>query len=533
MNETSQTQPDPDGELVLEIRHEPVSELDLDNPLQANRFFSLLADAMGSPGPSREASPKAAGDATGELCTDSFTVRAVPSDPRPDAPKGFPLQVLENVVAEEPSAFRYAYRGAARLCLGQQVEAFDDLDKAVELDPDYVPAYVIRGIMWANMDGPYAPYEDLELATKRDPRWPRSEIAARIGPRIADRDASEDFAAALELDPDCVPAIVALSRCLINAELYKPAGKQLGRALALNPGYREGYVQRARAFMFMGRYPQALADLERAAEIDPGSTIIPRLRSNVLFLADRHKEALQVMDGNVERFQHDIDLRYHRGLIRQLCRRLDSAEQDFSHVIKVQSMPYLVLMQRGALRSLMGRYTDAITDYEAALNIQPDDEAARFCMGRAKLALQRYPEALADLHKALEYAPTSIHIFLARAEVHMRMRDFEKAHSDVAAALALNPDHVDAYLLRGCLRIEQAEYRMGISDLKFVLSENPTDSMAHFYMALAEARKGRRKASRKGAARAFHLAEQQGNWDIMRLTQEHFPGMGQGPRRPR
>ena len=181
----------------------------------------------------------------------------------------------------------------------------------------------------------------------------------------------------------------------------------------------------------------------------------------------------------------------------------------------------------------MGKHADAITDYEAALNFRTDDVTARLCKGRDKLTLQRYPEALEDLHKALEYAPMSIHTLLARAEVHMRMRDFDEAHSDVAIALELNPDYVDAYMLRGCIRIEQAEYRLGISDLKFVLSESPVDSMALCYMALAEAHKGRKKVSRKGAARAFHLAEQQGNWDVMRLVQEHFPGMGQGPRRPR
>lgn len=193
-------------------------------------------------------------------------------------------------------------------------------------------------------------------------------------------------------------------------------------------------------------------------------------------------------------------------------------------------MPYMALMQRGVLRGLMGKHTDAITDYEAVINFQPDDVTARLCKGRAKLTLRRYPEALEDFHKALEYAPTSIHTLLARAEVCMRMRDFDKAYSDVAAALELNPDYVDAYMLRGCIRIEQAEYRLGISDLKFVLSENPTDSMALCYMALAEARKGRKKVSRKGAARAFHLAEQQGNWDVMRLVQEHFSGMGRRPR---
>ena len=330
-----------------------------------------------------------------------------------------------------------------------------------------------------------------------------------------------------------MPAIVALSRCVINAELYQLARKQLSRAIALKPGYRESYVQRARAFMFMGRYPQALADLKRAAKIDPGSTIIPRLRSNILFLADRHEEALRVMDGAVEQFRHDLALRHHRGLIRQLCRRLDLAEQDFSHVIQKQSMPYLALMQRGVLRILMGRHTDAIADYEAVIIFQPDDDAAHLCKGRANLALQRYPEALEDLHKAIEYAPTSINALLARAEVRMRMRDFEEAHADVAAVLELSPDCVDAYLLRGCIRIEQAEYRMGIADLKFVLSEIPTDGMALCYMALADARRGRRKVARKGAARAFRMAERQGNWDVMRLVQEHFPGMGPGPRRPR
>lgn len=510
-----------------------MSELDLDNPFQANRFFSVLADAMDHADRVRETSLNAPRDSTGKPGADSFTVRVVPPDPRLNAPTGFPMQALDNIVAEEPSAFRYAYRGAARWCLGQRDEAFDDFDKAIETDPAYVPAYVIRGITWMHMDEPYAPYQDLELATKLDPRWPRSEIMSRIGPHTADRDASQDYAEALELDPDYVPAIVALSRCVINAELYQLARKQLSRAIALKPGYREGHVQRARAFMLMGRYPQALADLKRAAKIDPGSTIIPRLRSNVLFLADRHEEALRVMDGAVEQFRHDLELRHHRGLIRQLCRRLDLAEQDFSHVIQKQSMPYLALMQRGVLRILMGRHTDAIADYEAVIIFQPDDDAAHLCKGRANLALQRYPEALEDLHKALEYAPASINALLARAEVRMRMRDFEEAHADVAAVLELSPDCVDAYLLRGCILIEQAEYQMGIADLKFVLSEIPTDGMALCYMALADARKGRRKVARKGAARAFRMAEQQGNWDVMRLVQEHFPGMGPGPRRPR
>lgn len=536
MNLTSQTQPEPSAEIVLEIRHEPASELDLDNPFQANRFFSLLTDAMDPAGSGREASLNAQTASAGELHADSFTIRTVPPDPRPDTPAGFPMQVLDQVVAEEPSAFRYTYRGAARWCLGQEEEAaaaFDDFDKAIEADPDYVPAYVLRGLKLMDMDGPYAPYQDLERATKQDPRWPRSEIMSQIGFRMADSEARLDFSEALERDPDYVPAIVALSRCMINTELYKPARKSLGRAIALKPGYREAHVQRARVFMFTGRYPQALADLARAAEIDPGSTIIPRLRSNVLFLADRHEEALQVMDGAVERFRHDIDLRYHRGLIRQLCRRLDLAEQDFSQVIKEQGKPYTALMQRGVLRGLMGRHEDAIADYEAAIHFQPDDAPAHLCKGRAKLTLGRYPEALEDLRKALAYSPRSIHSFLARAEVHMRMRDFDKAHADVDTALELNPDYVDAYLIRGCIWIEQGEYRMGIADLKFVLSENPVDSMALCYMALAEARKGRRKVSRKGAAQAFHMAEQQGNWDVMRLVQEHFPGMELRPRRPR
>ena len=472
-------------------------------------------------------------DSTGKPGADSFTVRVVPPDPRLNAPTGFQMQALDNIVAEEPSAFRYAYTGAARWCLGQRDEAFDDFDKAIETDPAYVPAYVIRGITWMHMDGPYVPYQDLELATKLDPRWPRSEIMSWIGPHMADSEASEDFTAALELDPDYVPAIVAQSRCVINADLYKLAEKQLSRAIALKPGYREAHVQRARAFMFMGKYPQALTDLKRAAESDPGSTIVPRLWSNVLFLADKHEEALRVMDGAVEQFRHDLELRYHRGLIRQLCRRLDWAEQDFSHVIQEQSRPYMALMQRGVLRSLMGRHTDAIADYEMAINFQPDDDTAHLCKGRAKLALRRYPEALEDLHKALAYVPTSINALLARAEVRMRMRDFEAAHADVTAVLELSPDCIDAYLLRGCIRIEQAEYRRGIVILKSVLSEIPTDSMALCYMALAEARKGRRKVARKGAARAFRMAKQQGNWDVMRLVREHFPGMEWGDHRPR
>ena len=80
------------------------------------------------------------------------------------------IHLLDRIVDDEPSAFRYTYRGIARLYLRQTRKAFRDFAKASKCDPGHAPVHVVRGLARLWLSVPYAPYMDLERAMKFDPR---------------------------------------------------------------------------------------------------------------------------------------------------------------------------------------------------------------------------------------------------------------------------------------------------------------------------------------------------------------------------
>ena len=96
------------------------------------------------------------------------------------------VRMLHEVIAEDPDfAAAWAYRGLAYSELGQREEAFDDLTKAIRLDPK-AEYYAARGL--ASLRGGLlsAARRDLDYSLKKDPKQYRSwnvlgEVALREG----------------------------------------------------------------------------------------------------------------------------------------------------------------------------------------------------------------------------------------------------------------------------------------------------------------------------------------------------------------
>jgi TolB-like protein len=86
------------------------------------------------------------------------------------------------------------------------------------------------------------------------------------------------------------------------------ADRELRRAIELNPGYAFAHVWRADAVLSkMERHAEALAELDRARELDPTSLIVSDQRGWVLYMARRYDEAIRQFRKTLElepRFPH-------------------------------------------------------------------------------------------------------------------------------------------------------------------------------------------------------------------------------------
>jgi tetratricopeptide (TPR) repeat protein len=151
--------------------------------------------------------------------------------------------------------------------------ALDDFTKATQLDPNYALAYA----------GQADCYNLLREYTSMAPSqaFPLAISAAKKS---------------LALDDQLAEGHRALGFAYFwwNWDLAG-AEREFRRAIALNPNDVEAHHWYATALVTLSRDPEALAEIERARQLDPASSSIAADRAAILFASGRQDEAMQAL----------------------------------------------------------------------------------------------------------------------------------------------------------------------------------------------------------------------------------------------
>lgn len=98
---------------------------------------------------------------------------------------------------------------------------------------------------------------------------------------------------ALELDPELAEAHTSLALITENFDYdWETAEKEYRRAIELNPNYATAHHWYAEFLSLQGRFPEALAESERARELDPLSLIIAADHGVILFYARQYDASI-------------------------------------------------------------------------------------------------------------------------------------------------------------------------------------------------------------------------------------------------
>ena len=151
----------------------------------------------------------------------------------------------------------------------------------------------------------------LTLWTGRSPR----ELAAKA--RAAARKA-------LELDPRSAEAYTAIALIVQIHDLdWRTAEKEFRRAIELNPNYATAHHWYAEHLMLRGRFEEALAESERARQLDPLSLIIAVDHGVLLYYARQYDRAIAQfrsvieMDPNFPRTDHIVGAYLENGMVAE------------------------------------------------------------------------------------------------------------------------------------------------------------------------------------------------------------------------
>jgi tetratricopeptide (TPR) repeat protein len=166
----------------------------------------------------------------------------------------------------------YIHRAGTRMAFKDYKGALADLNKAIELDPKFAPAYNDRSIVEHKLG-----YEDDSLADCSRAIEIKPNFAGAYNNRgIVEMDSNPDYKSAItnfnmaiELAPLSPNAYI--NRAWVKRRLndYEGALQDLNKAIEVAPGQASAYAFRGRLQNDMQQFRAALESFRKAAEINP------------------------------------------------------------------------------------------------------------------------------------------------------------------------------------------------------------------------------------------------------------------------
>jgi tetratricopeptide (TPR) repeat protein len=158
---------------------------------------------------------------------------------------------------------------------------------------------------------------------------------------------------------------------------------------------------------------------------------------------------------------------------------------------------------------VQGRWDEAEKDYRAILKQNPRYPGIHFRLARLLLSRPNpgsdfQGQAKEELQKELEIDPSNAGAEYISGELARQMQDLPAAVEHFSRAGSLDPNFGDAYLGLGMALLSEKKYEDAVAPLEMAVKLEPENPAAHYNLATAYARTGRKDA----AEREFALQQQ-------------------------
>ncbi len=383
---------------------------------------------------------------------------------------GFPDAALITYrQAEEldPGTFTWPYFQAMLLAKRNEPEnAIVAMDRAISLDPKYVPAWLLKGTWFIDLGR----FDDAKDAY---------DEAARLGagsPAIA---GSARILLLEERPSEAAKLLEPLSETMQHPHLYRMLGKAyraLGRAddarIAFARGRRDeplrwrdpiqsqkvdyiggfgGRLIHAENALKAGAYEDALALLEQLREIRPDDpALLSHLSLAYLRTGDTEKALSTILEG----FERHPEYYYFHVNVAGLYReqgKIDDALRHLQRAIEINPNQAEGHEQLGRMLLLQGHYDEALASLEKAINHGVNDPvAALHSGGLIEGSRENWNAAIHYFERAVEIdvSFTMGHIYLGRCLAEAKRFDEAKRVLDWAEKLGTHPSELASARMR-------------------------------------------------------------------------------------
>jgi len=230
---------------------------------------------------------------------------------------------------------------------------------------------------------------------------------------------------------------------------YDEALADFNRAIELDDKLDWAIANRGLTYRLMDKYDEALVDFNRALELDDKYAWAIANRGLTYRLMSRYAEALADFTRALE-----LDDKYawaiaSRGETYRLLGKYDEALADFTRALELDDKYAWAIASRGLTYRLLGKYDEALIDFNRALELDDKYAWAIANRGVTYQLLGKYDEALIDFNRALELDDKLDWAIANRGLTYRLMGKYDEALADFTRALELDDKYAWAIASRG------------------------------------------------------------------------------------
>lgn len=299
-----------------------------------------------------------------------------------------------SLIALKPEASVYEHRGDTLV----EARAFDralaDFTKAIELDPKDADLLVARARAKRLSGDRVGALADYSAAHAQDPSLPA--VAADLSNADKADAARHDFQRALQKISESSKALLESQKNLLKAQLQKahlearlqrfvagdkrtPAEvvKEVSTALEQGIADAEDYLDRARAYARLSKFPEAIADATKAIALKADFPEAYNWRGVCYETTKAFEKAFTDYDKAVALQPTRAEYVRNRGDMHYELKRYDAAQGDYTKAITLDPKSADSFFKRGNAHFMLKKYEEAISDYDKAIELKPDFETAK------------------------------------------------------------------------------------------------------------------------------------------------------------
>lgn len=359
----------------------------------------------------------------------------------------------------------YINSSVTKFQLGDFEGALEDIEKAIEINQGFAPAFWNRASCKAKLGRFEEAIQDYTRGIEIESGDCKSYISrGRCKGHLAEkksdperetliREAIEDFNVAIKIAPDDFDAWYARgwARAKSREIPTEYAIDDYDEAIALNPNSWELYFERSGCYFIISDFEAALADVNKTLEINPDNL---RARINRAFCLINLKRDFA---GNLEDLNDIIlqdpdlqDVFFARGIVNYNLKHYHNAIRDLDIALEKGTLnKFSIYRYRSIAKKEIGDLKGALKDASVIIEMKPD--VGHLYTNRAAIynQLGEYENALHDLDRAIEVGYIYPGVYDLRGRTNLLLKRYHDAIKDFEAAIELDPKYLAAYNLKG------------------------------------------------------------------------------------